>query len=127
MPLAEGSPLDKFRNENLGTSPADRAACLEGFTAIHDMYKKRAEDGAAGNKDGVHMHDGVAKTFNFVAYVRNEKGQVIELDGTKQGPWVVAEGVDEGGLMLAVAKEMQRRLVDGEIDPGAAAVMAVGP
>ena len=76
---------------------------------------------------GVHEHGGVRKTFHFVAYVRNGKGQLVELDGTKTGPWVVAEEVTEAGFMVAVASEMKRRLAEGEIDDAAAAMMAIGP
>ena len=43
------------------------------------------------NADGVHVHNGVQKTFHFIAYVLNGKGQLVELDGTKVGPVVIAE------------------------------------
>merc|ERR1711998_765313 len=127
VPLQEGSPLEAFRDANLGVSPEDRATSLEGFKAIHDMYKAKASEGNQSNQDGVHIHDGVAKTFHFVAYVRNADNQLLELDGTKQGPWVVAEGISEEAFMGAVAQEMQRRLTEGEIDPAAASLMAFGP
>ena len=69
----------------------------------------------------------VAKTFHFVAYIRNEKGQVVELDGTKKGPWVVAENATAENFMELVGKEKDRRVAEGEIDQGAMAVMALGP
>jgi hypothetical protein len=68
----------------------------------------------------------VEKTFHFIAYVRNAKNQFVELDGTKQGPWVIAEDVAEADFMTAVGKEFNRRLAEGEIDPSAS-VMALGP
>ena len=65
--------------------------------------------------------------FHFVAYVINEDKQLVEFDGTKAGPWVVAEGVEDDRLMFAVAAEMRRRLAEGEIDQAAASLMALGP
>jgi len=132
VPLKEGSPLAQFRDANLGADPAARATSLENFTAIHDLYKITAEVGNQENADGVHMHkdaegNEVAKTFHFVAYIRNEKGQVVELDGTKKGPWVVAENATAENFMELVGKEKDRRVAEGEIDQGAMAVMALGP
>jgi hypothetical protein len=97
---------------------------------IHDFYKDIQTEGSQDNVDGVHEHGGVTKTFHFVAYALNEDGALVEFDGTKQGPWVVAtkEEVDAcGGMLNSFGKEMQRRLADGEIDPDAMSAMALGP
>jgi len=132
MVLKPDSPLAQFRDANLGNDAAARASSLEGFTAIHDLYKVTAQEGNEDNQDGLHIHkdeqgNDVAKTFHFIAYVRNAKGQLVELDGTKQGPWVIADDVSEDGFMPAVGAEIQRRFAEGEIDPGASASMAIGP
>jgi len=131
MQLEDGSPLAQFRDANKDSTPAERATSLENFTAIHELYKSTAEEGNQDNQDGVHVHidqDGnqVSKTFHFIAYVRNAKNQLVELDGTKQGPWVIAEDVSVEGFMPAVGAEYNRRLAEAEIDQ-AGAVMAVGP
>jgi len=125
--LKEGSPLALFREANSATSPDDRASSLEGFKAIHNLYLEKAVEGNDDNKDGVHEHGGVKKTFHFVSFCRNAQNQLVEFDGTKQGPYLVAENVEEGQFMNAVAKEMMRRFQDGEIDDGAASMMAIGP
>eukprot|EP00658_Telonema_sp_P-2_P007456 TRINITY_DN12780_c0_g1_i5.p1 TRINITY_DN12780_c0_g1~~TRINITY_DN12780_c0_g1_i5.p1 ORF type:complete len:165 (+),score=61.52 TRINITY_DN12780_c0_g1_i5:121-615(+) len=130
MILADGSPLGQFREENKETTPEQRARSLEEFTAIHELYKETAAEGNEGNQDGVHVHkdeegNEVEKTFHFIAYVRNGKGQLVELDGTKAGPWVIAEGVSEQDFMAAVGAEYNRRIAEGEIDQ-AGAVMALG-
>lgn len=127
MPLRPGCPLQLFRDANLTTTSAERATSLEGFTAIHDLYKATAQEGNADNADGVHVHNGVEKTFHFIAYTVNAKGQLLELDGTKVGPVVIAEGVGEADLLVAVGKEFMRKQGECEIDPDAASVMALGP
>ena len=45
---------------------------------------------------------------HFVAFIRNENGKLIELDGTKDGPAVIEEECED--LLKGVAKELQRRL-----------------
>jgi hypothetical protein len=47
-----GSPLAQFREANKSTTPAERARSLESFTAIHDLYKKTAQEGNASNANG---------------------------------------------------------------------------
>jgi len=134
--LKAGSPLAQFRDANTTaeSTPETRCAALEASEQIHDFYKTIQGDGpgpADGQEDrGVDQETGEVrgvKTFHFVAYVRNEKGQLVEYDGTKAGPWACAEGVEEAGFMVAVANEMKRRVADEEIDGLEMAVMAVGP
>ena len=43
----------------------------------------------------------------------NSAGQLIELDGCKKGPYVVAEGCSD--VLRGAVAEIQRRLGDGEI------------
>lgn len=124
--LKDGSPLALFRDANQKTTPAERAVSLDGFTAIHDLYKVTAQEGNAETASGVHVHNGVEKTFHFIAYVINGKGQLIELDGTKVGPLVIAEGVAPEDLLAATGKELIRKCAEGEIDPSFAS-MALGP
>merc|ERR1711965_1186427 len=89
-----------------------RCSALETSDDIHAYYKEIQLMGNDGNLDGVHEHGGVKKTFHFVAYVQNAKGDVTELDGTK-------EGAEDGGLIKTAAAELLRRVADGEIDGNA--------
>ena len=50
---------------------------------------------------------------HFTAFVVNAKGQLIELDGTKKGPLVVAESCTD--VLRGSVAEIQRRLAAGEI------------
>lgn len=136
IPLTEGSPLHKFKlaNTTADSTAASRCEALENSTEIHDFYKTIQTEGEGpvdGQEDrGVDDETGEergVKTFHFVAYVRNAEGQLVEYDGTKAGPWVCAENVADGELMVAVASEMQRRVKDEEIDNVEMAVMAIGP
>ena len=43
----------------------------------------------------------------------NSAGQLVELDGCKQGPYVVSEGCTD--VLRGAVGEMQRRLADGEV------------
>jgi len=140
--LKDGSPLAEFRAANATTSPDERSASLESCKPIHDMYlhyQVAAEEGHEASTQEMISHDldsegnkiegksDEIKTFHFIAYVINDKNQLLEMDGTKQGPWVIAEGVEPDQLLIKVGEEMQRRLADGEIDPEAASMMAIGP
>ena len=50
---------------------------------------------------------------HFVAFIRNANNQLIELDGTKDGPAVIEEECDN--VLKGTAKELQRRLAEGII------------
>ena len=50
---------------------------------------------------------------HFTAFIVNEAKQLIELDGTKRGPLVVAENVDS--VTHGTATEIQRRIAEGLI------------
>ncbi len=76
------------------------------------------QTGQPGQQSGVKHH--------FVTYVVNSKNQLVELDGTKKGPHVVAEGVQKDGLMIAVAEEIKRKLAEGEVSESMS-LMAIGP
>ena len=44
---------------------------------------------------------------HFIAFVKNAKGQIVELDGTKVGPLVVQEKCDD--VLKDVAKILLKR------------------
>ncbi len=50
---------------------------------------------------------------HFIAFVLNEKGQLVELDGNKVGPHVVVEHSDD--LLGDAAKELLKRVEAGTI------------
>ena len=50
---------------------------------------------------------------HFIAFVVNSSNQLVELDGTKKGPHVVAEGCSD--VLRGTIAEMKRRLEAGEV------------
>lgn len=102
------SALAKYFSEAKDMSPADRATHLEDFTAMKDENKSFASEGQstmAANQSDVRHH--------FTAFVVNTAGQLIELDGMKAGPHVIAEVCSD--VMRGAVAEIQRRLAAAEI------------
>lgn len=105
--LQEGA-LKNFHSACLGKTPEERAAFLEGFAElqqVHTTFASQGESAQAESQDEVKHH--------FVAFVVNSAGQLIELDGTKQGPHVIAEACTD--VLRGSAAEIQRRITAGEI------------
>ena len=50
---------------------------------------------------------------HFIAFVVNSDKQLVELDGTKKGPHIVAEGCED--VLRGTIAEIQKRLAAGEI------------
>lgn len=106
--LTEGKPLANYLSTVKDQSAADRATTLEGFTEFQEAHKSFAAEGQsnlAQTQSDVKHH--------FIAFVKNEKGQLVELDGTKQGPLVVSETCDD--VLRGSIAVIQKRLADGEI------------
>mmetsp|Transcript_34208 Transcript_34208/g.74577 ORF Transcript_34208/g.74577 Transcript_34208/m.74577 type:complete len:227 (-) Transcript_34208:16-696(-) len=106
--LAEGSILHQYSQATANMSPADRATHLEGANDFKEQHASAASEGQsnfAESQEAVRHH--------FIAFVVNGAGQLVELDGTKQGPHVVSESCDD--VLRGSIAEMQRRLAAGEI------------
>jgi ubiquitin carboxyl-terminal hydrolase L3 len=106
--LTEGSILQNYQHATQNMSPEERAAHLEGANDFKEQHASAASEGQsnlAESQDEVKHH--------FIAFVVNAAGQLVELDGTKQGPHVVAEGCDD--VLRGSIAEIQRRLGEGEI------------
>ena len=87
--------------------PDERAAALEANTSFQNVHKKRAGEG-----DSVQASEQKDVKHHFVAFVVNEQKQLVELDGTKKGPLVVAENCED--VLRGTISLMQQRLQDGE-------------
>ena len=84
--LAEGSILSKYHESVKGSSPQERAHALEVNVEFQDAHKASA---AQGQSDQAVIQADVR--HHFIAFTINQKGQLIELDGQKEGPLVVKE------------------------------------
>ena len=106
--LSEGSKLSNYLNQTKDVTPAERATILENFTdfqQVHKGYAAQGQSNQAAEQSQVKHH--------FTAFVINANGQLIELDGCKQGPLVIQEQCDD--VLRGAVAEMQRRLAGGEV------------
>lgn len=106
--LTPGSILERFYAGSKDLSPADKATYLENATEFKERHADAATEGQsaqASEQEDVRHH--------FVAFVLNERHQLVELDGTKKGPNVVAEGCAD--VLRGTIAEIQRRLAEGDI------------
>lgn len=106
--LDKDKTLHKYLTAVEQKTPAERATILEGFTEFQEQHKAFASQGQsnlAESQDDVKHH--------YVAFVINGKGQLVELDGTKNGPFVVEESCSD--VLRGTIAEIQKRLADGII------------
>lgn len=106
--LDKKKTLHKFLKAVEQKTPEERATILEGFTEFREQHKAFA---SKGQSNLVRTHDDVK--HHYVAFVINDKGQLVELDGTKQGPLVISENCTD--VLRGSIAEIQKRLADGVI------------
>ena len=100
--------LKNYLDQNRTNTPAERATSLETFTEFQQVHASKAalgESNQAAHQSEVKHH--------FIAFVVNSAGQLIELDGCKQGPNVVSENCAD--VLRGAVAEIQRRLGAQEI------------
>lgn len=106
--LEEGSILERFNIATLGKTPAEKATLLENnveFQNEHKSYAGQGQTEVPDQQSGVKHH--------FIAFVVNKDKQLVELDGCKKGPNVIAEGCED--VLRGTIAEIQRRLAAEEI------------
>jgi ubiquitin carboxyl-terminal hydrolase L3 len=108
--LQEGKPLHSFLQAVKDKSPNDKAVELMNYADIHN---KHVEFATQGQSQLLNAQEEVK--HHYITFTVNAKGQLLEFDGTKQGPVIVKEGCGEQGVLRAAVGEIQRRLKEGEI------------
>jgi ubiquitin carboxyl-terminal hydrolase L3 len=106
--LKGDSILHNFHTRTKELSPEERAAFLENDNAFKSQHESAAGEGQSGmsaSQEDVKHH--------FIAYTINRQKQLVEYDGTKRGPHVVAEGCDD--VLRGSIAEVQRKLAEAEI------------
>lgn len=106
--LVPDSILHRFKSETAEMTPEERATYLENATDFKTVHAAAAGEGQSAmseNQEAVKHH--------FIAYIVNSAGQLVELDGTKVGPHVVAEGCTD--VLRGSIEAVQARLANGEI------------
>lgn len=106
--LEADSILQKFHSNTKDLSPQETAEFLENDISFKSQHQSAAGEGQSGmsaTQDDVKHH--------FIAYTINRQKQLVEYDGTKMGPHVVAEDCDD--VLRGSIAEVQRKLAEGEI------------
>ena len=106
--IKEESVLAKFIEGTKDLTPAERSNYMEEFKEFQDVHATFANQGQSShpeNQEQVKHH--------FVAFARGPDGKLIEFDGCKDGPSVIAESCED--FLKTVAAEVTRRLENGII------------
>jgi ubiquitin carboxyl-terminal hydrolase L3 len=109
MSLKQDSILQKFFDENKGKSSDEIAKNLENFSEFktaHGDYASMGQSEHCAEQSDVKNH--------FVAFIYHQ-GNLIELDGLIQGPYVVKENIKDSELLDETIAEIKRRLENGAI------------
>ena len=77
---------------------------MEDFHAAHIQYAAEGQSEQCSCDSSVKHH--------FIAFVQNAKGQMVELDGLKDGPRVIKEKCED--LLGEAAKVLMERVQDGK-------------
>jgi ubiquitin carboxyl-terminal hydrolase L3 len=106
--VAADSVLDRFRQTTRHETPAERCHALETndeFKTVHKAFALQGQSQAITSDQSKVKH-------HYVAFVVHDK-RLLELDGTKQGPYIVSN--DCSDVLRGTIAEIQQRLERGEI------------
>ena len=107
-PIVASVGLASFLEQVRDKTPAERATDLEQYTDFQSVHKVSARQGQS------HQAERQADVkHHFTAFTLNRAGQLVELDGCKQGPLVIQEQCAD--VLRGSIAEIQRRLQNGEI------------
>ena len=107
MTIPSGGILDRFIQGTSSLTPDERSDYLQDFNDFKVAHQESASQGSSEVPD-------VGKTeYHFIAFVKGPNGELVECDGTKDGPSIIAESCDD--LLKGVTEEIRRRLYDGFI------------
>ena len=106
--LDPSTTLGAYKQRVENYNPTQRKTALEQDTAFQKAHKKHA---AKGQTAAVTRDQSKVK-HHFIAYVLNDEGDLVELDGTKNGPVIVGKC---GDLLRGSIREVKGKLERGEI------------
>ena len=105
--LQENSILFNYYERNKKKSSDERAKDLENyeeFKNVHNEYASMGQSAHCQEQSDVKNH-----YVTFIFY----QGNLVELDGLLDGPYVVKENIQENDLLDETVLEMKRRLEEG--------------
>lgn len=108
------SVLSQFQAATAHQAPAERARALEddrAFRTVHQKFALKGQSAAITSDQSQVRHHYVA----FVVVRNNNNGhdQLVELDGTKQGPHVVQDNCSD--VLRGTIAAIRKRLAEGKI------------
>jgi len=106
--ITENSILANHLAATKSLSPSERATALETNSSFQQAHRSVAGEGESKipeNQSEVRHH--------FIAFVVDSQGRLLELDGTKVGPVVIAESCED--VLRGAAAEIRSRLASGAI------------
>ena len=107
--LSDNSILQKFLSRNQNKSAEERAQDLENFQEFQEVHHEFAEQGQSE-----HCEEQCDVKNHFVAFIYHQ-GNLVELDGLIQGPYIVKEKIKETELLDETIEELRKRFMNGTI------------
>lgn len=107
------SLLSKYYQTIRNKRPLERAHALEDykeFQQIHQQFAQKGQSDMPTTQNDVHYH--------YVAYILNSNKQLVELNGTRQGPHLIVcddDRVHTDDVVRATTNYLQQRLANKEI------------
>jgi ubiquitin carboxyl-terminal hydrolase L3 len=106
--IAPDSVLGRFYTALESSTPMECCQALE----VNDEFKRTHKKFASQGQSREINSNQAAVKHHYIAYILHD-GKLLEMDGTKQGPHVVAENCTD--VLRGTVAEMQRRLALNEI------------
>ena len=102
--------LKKFYESNKGKKPEEIAKSLEKDDTCKEAHHEAANEGQTNleNTDVV---------YHYIGFIY-KKGEIIELDGLKNGPYVIKDNVNKDDFIKVTSNEILRRVREHEINEG---------
>lgn len=107
--LQENSILYNYFDRNNTKSSEERAKDLENYQEFKDVHGEYASLGQSA-----HCEDQSDVKNHYVTFICHQ-GNLVELDGLIDGPYVVKENIDQNELLDETVSEMKRRLEEGTV------------
>lgn len=104
------SVLSRFLSQVKDKTPAERAVDLDQCRDFKVAHQEAASQGQNQSLDDAGKLD---TTHHFIAFVMNDRQQLLLMDGCRDGPVVMAEGC--GDVLRDTIKVVQSMLQEGKL------------
>jgi hypothetical protein len=98
--------LEKFYSESKFNSPEERCEKLSNDEEIKQVHSFLGGEGQSNND----IEEMKKVKHHYVSFIRNEKGEIFELDGRLQSPYFIYQTENKTEFLDKVIAEIKRRL-----------------